>query len=379
MQSSAFRAGSPRHREGTTMIANTLARYFAGKFVGAAIAVFMGVFILIVLVDYIEMTRKTREIDASGWLVVQTSLYRVPQLLERLMPFCVLVAAMSCYLNLSRRLELVVARSAGVSAWQFLTPALAAALGMGVLATVIYNPLSASLQEQAAANEVALFGDYQQMLQDAHGFWLNQATSEGQTIINASSSQRRGEVLSGLTVFRFDPNGRFSERIEAREATLENGYWLFKNVRRHSFNEPVSVQDTWRLATSLTADQVRGNFATPESVSFWELPEYIASSENSGVSAAGYRLQYQKLLSRPFLFAAMVLLASAVSLRFFRLGGVQKMVLGGIAAGFLLYVLSKATEDLSKAELMHPITAAWLPVVVGSLTGLLALLHQEDG
>jgi lipopolysaccharide export system permease protein len=361
------------------MVANTLARYFAGRFIGAAVAVFFGVFVLVVLVDYIEMTRKTSGTNASTWLIVQTSLFRVPQLLERLMPFCVLIAAMSCYLNLSRRLELVVARAAGISAWQFLTPALLSALVMGVLATTVYNPVSANLQEQAQLNEIQLFGDRTQMLQDAQGFWFNQATSEGQTIINAASSQRRGELLSGLTVFRFDPSGRFNERLEAREATLENGYWLFKNVRRHTFNAPVSVEETYRLTTSLTADQVRGNFANAESVSFWELPEYITSSENSGLSTASYRLQYQKLLSRPFLLAAMVLLASAVSLRFFRLGGVQKMVLSGIAAGFLLYVLSKVTEDLSKAELMHPITAAWLPVAVGSLTGLLALLHQEDG
>lgn len=361
------------------MVSNTLGRYFAGKFVGAAVAVFVGVFVLVVLVDYIEMTRKTSNIDASNWLIVQTSLFRVPQLLERLMPFCVLIAAMSCYLNLSRRLELVVARAAGVSAWQFLTPALASALVLGVLATTIYNPVSAALQERAQANEIKLFGDRTQMLQDAIGFWFNQATSEGQTIINAASSQRRGEVLSGLTIFRFDPSGRFTERLEAREATLEDGYWLLKNVRRHTFNEPVAVMDSYRLATNLTRDQVRGTFANPESVSFWELPEYITASENSGLSTAGYRLQYQKLLSRPFLLAAMVLLASAVSLRFFRLGGVQKMVLSGIAAGFLLYVLSKVTEDLSKAELMHPVSAAWLPVAVGSLVGLLALLHQEDG
>jgi lipopolysaccharide export system permease protein len=75
----------------------------------------------------------------------------------------------------------------------------------------------------------------------------------------------------------------------------------------------------------------------------------------------------------------MVLLAAAVSLRFFRFGGVQKMILSGVSAGFLLYVLSKVTDDLSKAELMHPIAAAWLPVVVGGLTGLVALLYQEDG
>jgi len=68
-----------------------------------------------------------------------------------------------------------------------------------------------------------------------------------------------------------------------------------------------------------------------------------------------------------------------VSLRFFRFGGVQKMVLSGITAGFMLFVLSKFTEDMSKAELIAPVMAAWIPVLVGSLTGFVALLYQEDG
>ena len=46
----------------------------------------------------------------------------------------------------------------------------------------------------------------------------------------------------------------------------------------------------------------------------------------------------------------MVLLACSVSLRFFRFGGVPKMVLSGVAAGFLLYVLSKVTEDLEQGR-----------------------------
>ena len=103
------------------------------------------------------------------------------------------------------------------------------------------------------------------------------------------------------------------------------------------------------------------------------------SSLMLGLGAAGYRLQYQKLLARPFVLASMVLLAAAVSLRFFRFGGVQKMILSGIAAGFLLYVLSKVTEDLSKAELLQPALAAWLPAVVGGLSGFVALLYLEDG
>jgi lipopolysaccharide export system permease protein len=28
---------------------------------------------------------------------------------------------------------------------------------------------------------------------------------------------------------------------------------------------------------------------------------------------------------------------------------------------------------------MHPVAAAWLPVLVGGVTGFVALLYQEDG
>ena len=364
-----------------SMMTNTLGRYFAGRFVVSAIGVFASIFVLLVLVDYIEMVRKTSGLaSAPPIMVAETSLFRVPQLLEKMMPFCVLIGAMTCYLALSRRLELVVARAAGVSAWQFIAPALAAAMILGTLATVAYNPMSANLREISKQMEAELFGGAPGGgVQDASGFWINQINTDGQVIINAARSEHQGARLTGLTLFRFDTNNVFKERIEAREATLEDGYWLFRGARRFSLNAPPVDQDSFRLATSLTPAQVRNSFSTPETVSFWQLPGYIRSSESSGFATAGYRLQYHKLLAQPFLLAAMVMLAASVSLRFFRFGGVQKMVLSGVGAGFLLYVLSKVTEDLSKAELMHPIAAAWLPVVVGGLTGFLALLYQEDG
>ncbi len=347
----------------------------------AAVGVFASIFLLLVLVDYIEMVRKTSGlVSVSAINVALTSLYRVPQLLEKMMPFCVLIGAMTCYLALSRRLELVVARAAGVSAWQFIAPALASAIALGILATVAYNPVSANLRELSKRMEAELFGSAPGGgIQDASGFWLNQINSDGQWIINAARSEQQGARLTGLTVFRFDSDLQFKERIEARQATLEDGRWVFKSARRFSLDKPPVEQETLYIATTLTEAQVRNSFSTPETVSFWQLPSYIRSSESSGFATAGYRLQYHKLIAQPFLLAAMVMLAASVSLRFFRMGGVQKMVLSGVGAGFLLYVLSKVTEDLSKAELMHPIAAAWLPVCVGGLTGFLALLYQEDG
>ncbi|HZL30114.1 MAG TPA: LPS export ABC transporter permease LptG [Pseudolabrys sp.] len=363
------------------VIGGKLARHFGLRFLGAVALVFASLVALVALLDYIELMRRAADVaNVSAMLVAKTSLLRVPQITERVLPFCVLIGAMSCYLNLSRRQELVVARSAGMSAWQFVAPALIGAFLIGVFATSVYNPISAIMQERSKRFENELFGrDANSNVGPSGTFWASQRSDEGQAIINAKSSRDQGVSLYGVTVFTFDPAGHFTRRIEARAAVLEPGVWRLLEARVFRQGTIPSDQAEFRLKTSLTPEQVRESFATPETVPFWDLPLYITIAEHAGLVAAGYRFQFQKLLARPFLLVAMVLLAAAVSLRFFRFGGVQKMVLSGVAAGFLLYILSKVTEDLSKAELMHPVAAAWLPVLAGGLTGFIALLYQEDG
>src|SRR5258707_37767 len=141
------------------MIGGTLSRYFGLRFLSAVLAVFLGVFALLAIVDFVELMRRSvGETDASVWVIWKTSFFRVPQITERVMPFAVLIGAMSCYLNLSRRLELVVARSAGMSAWQFVAPAIVVALLLGLAATTIYNPVAAMLNERSKRLEVEIGG-----------------------------------------------------------------------------------------------------------------------------------------------------------------------------------------------------------------------------
>jgi lipopolysaccharide export system permease protein len=333
------------------------------------------------MIDYVELMRRGADWpNATAWLLAKISMYRVPQLTERIMPFSVLVGAMSCYLSLSRRLELVVARAAGVSAWQFVTPAMIGAFVFGAVATTVYNPVSALLHERSKRLEADMLGENLSALQEnTSGFWVRQKSADGAAIINANSSREQGATLGGVSIFTFDSDGHFQARIEAKSATLQQGYWQLDDARIYYNGKAPDIEDSYRLATNLTLEQVRESFATPETVPFWQLPTYIEMADRAGLGAAGYRLQYQLLLARPFLLAAMVMLAASVSLRFFRFGGVQKMVLSGISAGFLLFVLSKITEDMSKSELMSPVAAAWIPAVVGGLTGFVALLYQEDG
>src|SRR5262245_7224953 len=149
-----------RQRRTRAMLTGTLARYFGLRFLGAILAVFAGIFGLIALIDYIELMRRHSDvINVSALHIMKTSFYRVPQVAERIMPFCVLIGAMSCYLGLSRRLELVIARAAGISAWQFITPAVVVAFLFGVIATTIYNPIAAIMFERSKNLEAEISGE----------------------------------------------------------------------------------------------------------------------------------------------------------------------------------------------------------------------------
>jgi lipopolysaccharide export system permease protein len=312
--------------------------------------------------------------------LVLMSAYRVPQTMERLLPFSVLVGAMTCFFGLSRRMELVVARGAGMSVWQIIAPAMLVALFLGALGTAVYNPVSASLREASKRIESNIFGSHQTAFEGYDsGYWVRQRSPEGDSILNARQSQEQGLKLSTITVFTFAPTGEFKERIEAAEADLQPGAWRLKQARLYALDTPPQDFDSYLLPTKITREQVAENFAAPDTVGFWHLPTYIRSVEDTGFAATGYRLQYQILIARPFLLAAMILLAASVSLRAFRFGGVPQRILMGVAAGFALYVLSKVTEDLSKADLLYPLLAAWLPIATGGLSGLLVLLHEEDG
>ncbi|NEU13839.1 LPS export ABC transporter permease LptG [Methylobacterium sp. BTF04] len=361
------------------LIGATLGRYFAMRFVRTILGVFLTVFTLVYTLDFVELLRRAGDAEgASTGLMAQLSLYRTPAVAEGVLPFAILFGSMAALLQLSRKLELVVARAAGISAWQFLQPGLFVALAIGALTVGVYNPVSAMMKQRSTEIEAKIFAKSTKA-GSGKDLWIRQRGLDGQAIIRAETAIEGTTTLAGVSVFTFDDAGLFVSQIEAARATLHDGYWELQDTRVHPLGDPPESFDTYLIASNLDRAQVRQRFTPAESVPFWQLPETIARTERAGLDATRYRLQYDVLMARPILFVAMVLVAASVSLRFFRFGGVGKLVLGGVAAGFLLYVARQVMEGLGASGIVTPTVAAWFPAVVGSLLGTLTLLYQEDG
>lgn len=359
----------------------TIEFYLARRFLFAITTTFALCAGLIFMIDFVELLRqssKTGDVPLGTLLVL--TLLRLPAYTEFLLPFAILVGSIATLLWLSRKSELAVMRAGGMSAWQYLRPGLLVALGLGLFAVLVYNPVAATARATSEKMAAEAFGrDAKLFSSDAEGIWLRQNGPDGESVISALYSAKKGLELRVVTAFVFDRQGSFVARVDARTATLQKGYWRLEKAVVGAAKMPPQEVGIYLLPTHLTPERVRETLGNVISVSFWQLPELIEHAEKARISTHRLRVQYELLLSRPWLCLAMVLLAATVSLRSFRSGGIQTMVITGMIGGFGFFLMAEVSRQIGNAGLAPPWAAVWIPTLAAILVTTTVLLHQEDG
>lgn len=362
------------------MIGFTLGRYFFVRYATITIWILLGVFALIFLIDFTELSSRTSGLPGFTFMsALGVSAFRVPMILLQAVPFVALFSAMATLISLNRTYELVIARSAGVSAWQFLLPPCLGAFVFGVLVVLLLNPLAARGFMQSEFLETQIRSGASNQVSAFSAPWIRQRTDQNDTIIGARAVLNQGIELADAVFFSIDADGNIVERRDARRAYLRDGYWELQDVRRFRDGEKIEAVAEDRVATNLKPEFVQERLARPETIPFFDLPAKIEIARSFGLRANAFAMQFYSLMALPMLLVAMTLIAATVSMRFARLGQSATMILGGVMAGFLLYVVSVLVRAFGNAGFVPPYVAAWLPVVVALFFGVTFLLYKEDG
>lgn len=362
-------------------LAPTLLVYIARTFVSRFLVLLGGIVAIVLLVTTIDqLDQLSSRADASLLAAFEMALLKLPQLSQEVMPFVILFTGMATFWRMTRTNELVVARAAGVSVWQLLTPAVALALAVGILTTTVINPMSSVLLRRFEQLEAQYSGGEGSSFQVSQtGLWLRQANEDGRAVIHAQRVRQEDMTLYDVIVFRFSESNTFASRVDADRARLAEGEWVLTDVLVSAPGRDERPRETLRLPTELTPDKIYNSFQPPETISFWRLPEFIALLENAGFAAEPHRLQFHRLLAKPLLFVGMVLLAAIFSLRQHRRGGVAVTIALGVLTGFSVFVVSNLVFALGLAGTLPVAIAAWTPAVIILMLGVASLLHLEDG
>ncbi len=230
------------------MIGFTFGRYLSLRFLQMITAVFLMIFGMVYVIDFVELLRRTGDIQGvSVHYIAYLTFLRVPSVSEQILPFCVLFGAMATFLSLTRKLELLIARAVGVSVWGFMLPPIAIAAAIGIIWVTLFNPMSAVMKHRADQIEATLFGRDSKRNDDA-SLWIRQKSVDGEAFIRAKQASADGTRLTSATAYIYDRAGVFEQWIEARVGKLLPGVWQFDHVQVMSPGEESFAAGTYLLA-----------------------------------------------------------------------------------------------------------------------------------
>ena len=360
--------------------------YFARRFARAFLLITLVLFALVILIDAVEQTRKFGGFDIGWRKILGLTLLNAPQTINLILPLIVILATIVLFISLARSSELVVTRAAGRSAMRALVAPVLVALVIGVVAVGMLNPIVAATGNRyLQLSESYRAGGASALSVSDEGLWLRQGSAEGQTVIRAWRSNADASVLYDVTFLTYDTDSGPVRRIEAGSAALRDGEWWLRDAKTWSLgrgeNAEANAQffDTLSIPSSLTLERIRESIGRPAAVSIYDLPTFIRQLEQAGFSAQRHKVWLQAEFARPLFLMAMVLVASAFTMRHTRFGGTGVAVLSAVLLGFTLYFVRSFAQILGENGQIPVLLAAWAPPVAAILLATGLLLHVEDG
>ncbi len=363
--SSAPTAGPAHVGHGPTRSTHILDRYLVREFltfagIGLAVAA-----TLYVIVDLGDTLNRYLRVKPPLAYIFEHFLYRLPAALHQGLPVVMLVATIFLFLSLSRFHELTAMKAAGMSLYRVSAPVLLMGLSVAVSALLFQELFLPRLNELGdEVDRVKIRGQLPRHLQSRQRLWVRSSDSRFYRVELLSPQTND---LYGVTILEVSRDFRLLNRLDARQAHWTTAGW---ELRDGAFREMDSNENVQTVPFTLTAldlsediEEFTRIHKDVESMSYWELRDYVTRLEAAGFRAKKYLVALDSKLSFPLVNLVMVLVAIPFALqspRGGRLFGIGLAII--IMAGYL--VVHYVALAFARADLLPPFIAAWTANVI---------------
>jgi lipopolysaccharide export system permease protein len=338
--------------------------------------ILLGICIFVVTLDTVSFARDILEAKGNELSAVFTYfLLKLPLALSNFLPISSLLAILLTFSELSYRNEMTAIWNAGVSHFRLILALLPLGLVCGGLNFLLSDRaipmVSPTLHEWAIGD----YGKKRLNLGEKDPLWMR----AGNDIVRAEDANPQATSLSGVAIFRRDPEGLLREQIHAERADLRNGRWELDNaVVYYRSNLPASRVDRLIYSGDMRPAAAGARTGDPEEMSSADLRYFI---ENSGFGirpAYVYETWWNKRLTlflSTFMFLAV---AVPLSSSFRRGGGIGIFFALGVAIGFSYFLLDGITLTLGETGIVPSWMAAWTPLMAYSALAITLVLRAEE-
>lgn len=354
----------------------TIAWYTARLFLVRSFAFLVA---LVVILETLDLLGESGRILGAGntesalWHYVAL---RVPQLITLFLPFSVLLATLVTLATLNANSEVVIFKSAGISAHQILAPLVVAALGIAALNFVINERFGVRATKTLTAWQAA---GYKPVATGGAKLTEGWARS-GNDLFHAEVVTGSGAAtrLNDVTIYERRDNKLLRVVLAASARPIDGG-WQLSAARVFDVG-----RGTEAAAAPLTFHSriVPAQFTTvavnPKFVPFWTLVPMIREQRDAGKPVATLIAAANHKIAGPLSAVLMPLLGSVAAFGLARSGRLFVRAVIGMLLGFAFFVADNFMVAMGDFGTVPPVLAAWSAFGLFFLIGEAVLFRTEE-
>lgn len=354
-----------------------LALYTVRLFLTRTVAVLIGLVLVLMTLDLLGESGKILAVPSNGdaelWKYVSL---RIPQLISRFLPFCVLLGTLIAFVGLNQNSEVVAMKAAGVSAHQMLAPIIIASV---VIAAVLFAFNERVVVRAARVVDAWSDNDYKPLPPET-GIMTNVWVLDGPNLVRAGRIGGRGPGFHAddLTIYERE-NGALQRVIDATRAVPVGDLWRLDNVTIYDSTMNVVTRTPRMMGLKgVTVQQLTLAKVDPDETDFFDLRNKIGEMRAIGKPTAEAEAGLWHKISGPLSCVLMPLLAAIAAFGLARSGQVLVRAAIGMALGFAYFVADNFSLAMGNVGAYPPLIAAWAPFLLFLLIGETVLLQSEE-
>jgi lipopolysaccharide export system permease protein len=339
-----------------------LDRYIGISFIRGVVIIIV---ILIALFSLFELVTQLDDVGRGNYKLKDALVFvglTLPRRMLDLMSISTLLGSIVALGILADHGELLAMQAGGMSVRRICLSVFATGiiliLATGILAELVVPPS----EQLARARRIAALSGTNVTL-TGQGFWARR----GLSYIHVEKTLYGG-LATGVDIFESDGNGQLKVFTHAREADIrDNKQWYLKDIIRKTITENgITTQQlgSMTLDSFLSADQIDVLELPPDSLSSFDLLDYVQALRESGQNADRYALALWRKLSTPLTTGAMILLSLPFIFGSTRRTTAGRRIMLGAFVGIALYFIDQVIVHLGLLLSLNPIITAMTPVTL---------------
>ncbi|NJC34214.1 lipopolysaccharide export system permease protein [Sphingomonas jejuensis] len=358
----------------------TVSIYMARLFLVRSLAVLGGLVLILMALDLLGESGRILAQPGNGQAeVVRYVFLRIPQIVDRFLPFAILLGTLITLATLNQNSEVISLKASGMSAHQILAPLVLASLGVALFAFVFHERIVTRSNAALTAWQAARYGP----VPDGSGSLSNVWARDGNDLVFATAVAGRGADtrLTGVTLYQRGTNGGMEQIIEAEAARpAPNGTgWLLTNASLFEVQSGTErAIGSAVVATGVRPDQFTLARVDADALPFTQLSTAIEDLEEAGRPTNEVRTGWWHKFSGPLSSVLMPFLGAVAGFGLARSGKLLVRSVIGMALGFTYFVADNFALAMGNLGAYPPFLAAWAPFVLFFLIGQTVLFRTEE-